>query len=675
MNRLLKTPFFFICAGVLLICTQTFAVVTTKISPTKNINPSSTKTWYGASSSSPIALASTSIKTTAKTWTQSLSITANNIDFCCAMDVSPSGVMYISYYSVNYGGLMYQRGEKGGKGLDWSSSTVIDSTLGGTSSIALAYEFTPSVPSVVPIMSIVPIKSVIPIKPETIHVAYNDTVNNELKYAVKEPGKRWRVETLLAGSWNPFGDISYAIDEFGDVGIAVDGDGHVHIICQADSSILYLTNESGSWSQEQAYFYGYAGSDFSPNLVLDSSRQPHISYVTAGSKLKYLTKSSGSWTEEQIDYSIYGSNVSTSMGLIIDQNDHSYVSYTAYDRDTSSDTYGYPQLRYATNKSGSWEKTTIVSKVDKAYASSLALDSSNKVHLIYGDGYAFQSPQLTWAMSTSSSSGWNTSDTDHRVNKNAIMKMDSSDHIYVIHWDSSLDCWTTYSGDYDSDGTKNSSDTDDDGDGTLDAEDPFPYDATETLDTDGDGIGNNADTDDDGDTVLDADDAFPEDASENTDSDSDGIGDNSETDDDNDGVLDADDALPNDSSETLDTDDDGIGNNADTDDDDDGFLDDVDPNPTTFDADTDHDGIPDSTDDDDDGDGISDDEDTDDDGDDILDTDEDIPTSGRSQKIWMTSVLVNGRWLAQQIERQNGFAYKKSKQEAIHETGYIFYCN
>ena len=41
--------------------------------------------------------------------------------------------------------------------------------------------------------------------------------------------------------------------------------------------------------------------------------------------------------------------------------------------------------------------------------------------------------------------------------------------------------------------------TDDDGDGTLDADDAFPLDATEDTDTDGDGIGNNADDDDDGD--------------------------------------------------------------------------------------------------------------------------------------------------------------------------------
>jgi hypothetical protein len=54
---------------------------------------------------------------------------------------------------------------------------------------------------------------------------------------------------------------------------------------------------------------------------------------------------------------------------------------------------------------------------------------------------------------------------------------------------------------------------DSDGDGTVNGEDAFPKDPSESLDTDNDGIGNNADTDDDGDNVVDIDDGDPLDAS------------------------------------------------------------------------------------------------------------------------------------------------------------------
>ncbi len=63
--------------------------------------------------------------------------------------------------------------------------------------------------------------------------------------------------------------------------------------------------------------------------------------------------------------------------------------------------------------------------------------------------------------------------------------------------------------DTDLDGTTDSADLDDDGDGVPDTSDAFPLDPTETIDTDEDGIGNDADPDDDNDGVGDAEDPDP----------------------------------------------------------------------------------------------------------------------------------------------------------------------
>ena len=49
--------------------------------------------------------------------------------------------------------------------------------------------------------------------------------------------------------------------------------------------------------------------------------------------------------------------------------------------------------------------------------------------------------------------------------------------------------------------------TDSDNDGTSDAFDVFPNDATESVDSDSDGVGDNLDLDDDGNDVLDSDEA------------------------------------------------------------------------------------------------------------------------------------------------------------------------
>ncbi|MFC3194544.1 M12 family metallo-peptidase [Marinicella sediminis] len=101
---------------------------------------------------------------------------------------------------------------------------------------------------------------------------------------------------------------------------------------------------------------------------------------------------------------------------------------------------------------------------------------------------------------------------------------------------------------------------DSDGDGVGDISDVFPALASEQIDTDSDGIGNNSDFDDDGDGILDVDDAFPLNPNEVSDSDQDGYGDIS-------------DAFVFEASEHLDSDNDNIGNNDDIDDDNDGVAD------------------------------------------------------------------------------------------------------
>ena len=71
-----------------------------------------------------------------------------------------------------------------------------------------------------------------------------------------------------------------------------------------------------------------------------------------------------------------------------------------------------------------------------------------------------------------------------------------------------------------------------------DNQDELPLDPTETKDFDSDGTGDNADPDDDNDGVNDDLDLWPFDSAESSDNDTDGIGDNADPDDDNDTMSD-----------------------------------------------------------------------------------------------------------------------------------------
>ncbi|QQR55194.1 PKD domain-containing protein [Candidatus Peregrinibacteria bacterium] len=156
--------------------------------------------------------------------------------------------------------------------------------------------------------------------------------------------------------------------------------------------------------------------------------------------------------------------------------------------------------------------------------------------------------------------------------------------------------------DTDRDGVANSSDSDDDNDGTPDSDDVFPTNRNENKDSDGDGQGNSADTDDDNDGTSDTEDHLPEDSRYTKDQDGDSIpneldedidGDQvsneeetaqgtitTEADSDKDLVLDGIDLFPLDETEWADLDADGIGDNSDPDIDNDGILNETDPDPS-----------------------------------------------------------------------------------------------
>ena len=172
--------------------------------------------------------------------------------------------------------------------------------------------------------------------------------------------------------------------------------------------------------------------------------------------------------------------------------------------------------------------------------------------------------------------------------------------------------------DFDGDGVCDTMDSDDDNDGTPDADDDFPQDPSETTDSDNDGLGDNADYDDDGDGWNDTSEADcntdPLDySSQPLDTDEDSTCNWLDSDDDDDGYLDGDDDFPLDNTEWIDTDNDGLGNNMDSNDDSDGFSDQDEilcgSDPLSYSSvppDSDSDGICDIMDDDDDDDGYPD---------------------------------------------------------------------
>jgi hypothetical protein len=140
--------------------------------------------------------------------------------------------------------------------------------------------------------------------------------------------------------------------------------------------LSYATNTSGSWVTTSVDSSSYVG--LYTSIALDSANKAHISYYDgANGNLKHaLQNGDGTWTGgiSTVDNSI--NDVGRYTSIAIDTNDHAHISY--YDATAGA-------LKYATDASGSWVKTTIDTGQAGMYSSITVNPSDNSIHITYYD--------------------------------------------------------------------------------------------------------------------------------------------------------------------------------------------------------------------------------------------------------------------------------------------------
>ncbi len=280
--------------------------------------------------------------TAASTWTTETVDGSGYASSCIytSTALDTSGKVHISYYDS--GSLKYATNASG----SWVITTVDSSSngiVGWYTSIALDTN-------------------------GKVHISYcyyfysasTNTYNRYLKYA-----------TNASGAW-----VTTTVDNSGGAGnhtsIAIDSSGKVHI-SYSDLRVYYLkyaTNASGAWVITSVDRCGSPGGGWT-SIALDTNDKVHIGYYDGtNADLKYTTNSNGSWVMTTVDST--GEVGIGEISLALDASDKAHISY--YD-------YTNARLKYATNASGSWITATLE---NGGYTSSLALDSSGKVSIIYG---------------------------------------------------------------------------------------------------------------------------------------------------------------------------------------------------------------------------------------------------------------------------------------------------
>jgi len=309
----------------------------------------------------------------------------------------------------------------------WTAPLTLDSTdaVGGQSSLAIDSN-------------------------ENLHVTYYDWTNLNLEYMAFN-GSSWSTPVTLdstddVGKWS-----SLAIDSNDNLHVTYyDGTNKnlEYMMYEAavppnisySPSDLNLTNNSamatysptntggpiGAFSTVSGFLNstlettGAVGDHNS--MTIDANGNFHIAYYhsTSTQNLKYGTDKSGSWVYTTLDST---GDVGMHTSIAIDSNSAVHISY--YDETNSA-------LKYATDKSGSWVYSTLDSTGDVGMHTSIAIDSNDAVHISY---YDVNNEDLKYASDQSSSWVITTLESTGDVGKYTSIALDSNDDVHISYND------------------------------------------------------------------------------------------------------------------------------------------------------------------------------------------------------------------------------------------------
>lgn len=199
------------------------------------------------------------------------------------------------------------------------------------------------------------------------------------------------------------------------------------------------------WTATKAYekpdpFNSFGAADNS--IALDSHGHVHIalSFATTNNNnvLMHVTNQSGSWVSEVVDNT---PDVGYYASIAIDSSDHVHIAYYSYNE---------RGLRYATNAGGSWVNQSVVSRIaiedgyyraDAHKGLSLAIDSSGIPHIAYSSqtnpAGTFDGRHYDLIMAAKVGGVWNfetiDSETGQDLYINKGLVIDSSDHYHVAY--------------------------------------------------------------------------------------------------------------------------------------------------------------------------------------------------------------------------------------------------
>ena len=215
-----------------------------------------------------------------------------------------------------------------------------------------------------------------------VHMAFIDTTNDEIRYALKEAGI-WSFEVIQSGS----ADIVA-------VSLATDSQDHPHIAYMRSSvhKVFHAVRNADGWTSEEVGFTQTHCVDVA--MQIDSSDVVHIAYThdiplsSARAHVSYANNSTGSW-----DVITWGPDANSGEPRAVDIDVDGFGSvHIVYAQHTLSESLWNVEPRYISNSTGIW-KETYLTRADNSYVgyyASVDADSQGTVWSSYYDKDAGQ---------------------------------------------------------------------------------------------------------------------------------------------------------------------------------------------------------------------------------------------------------------------------------------------
>jgi hypothetical protein len=211
-----------------------------------------------------------------------------------------------------------------------------------------------------------------------LSMALDSKDNPHLCYTAYVNGYYRNPKYLTYASWNgsdwSIQNVTGDVGRVGYSGLALDSNNNPHI-AYSWGKLMYVSWTGEDWSIQTVDPEGGEGS-----LFLDSTDNPHIVYGGANGALKYAVLKDSNWsiqivdTEEGLEST--RSLFESAPSLALDSNDHPHVIY-GYSTGNGNTT-----VKYAMWNGSSWNSQTVISNAD-VFFGNIALNSRGYPHFTY----------------------------------------------------------------------------------------------------------------------------------------------------------------------------------------------------------------------------------------------------------------------------------------------------